>query len=116
MKYFRAITVVPSAARTTNGDSTTSPVLDMDLTNELILTLNVSAVSGTSPSLTVTLVYYDENTDQWFPIASYAAKATVGQETLRLSGIFGKKLAAEWTISGDSSSFTFSVSGYAAER
>jgi hypothetical protein len=69
--------------------------------------LDVTAASGTTPTLAVTLheVFADGVERQ---IAAFAQKTAVGQESIVVSE-YARRIRARWTIGGTSPSFTFSV-------
>lgn len=103
-------TAVPSAARTTTGNSAAIPVH----AGTLGIGLHVTAVTGTSPSMTVTVEWsYDgtnfgvgETTDSFAAIT--ANKVTNKAVTVR-----APYYRLVWTITGTTPSFTFSATTYA---
>jgi hypothetical protein len=130
--------LVPSAARTTSGDSGAIVINDMDMSNVLIR-LSVSAASGTSPTLDV---YFQQSLDggsTWVDVAHYpqvtsaltnphyvslavgasnAINASVGDGTIAANSL-GTSLVSnvwriKWTIGGTSPSFTFAVDAFYA--
>lgn len=89
-----------------------------------IFTLNVTAVSGTAPTLDVKLQHRDAATGNFIDIpgASFAQRTTAGADTLILypsvgtvanrsvSSVLGDEFRAVATIAGTTPSFTFSLS------
>ena len=101
----RAITLLPSAARTTGGAGDgTSAAAEFREGNVL---LDITAVSGTTPSLTVTVETSADGLS-WFPHTAFAAKTAVGKDVLKLSNL-GSFARVSYAISGTTPSFTFSV-------
>lgn len=100
---------VPSAARTATGNSGAIAVQ----AGNLGIGLNVTAVSGTTPSMTVTVEWsYDgtnfgvgETTD------SFAA-ITAAKVTNRLVPVRAPYYRLVWTITGTTPSFTFTATTY----
>lgn len=78
----------------------------------LSLELAVTAVSGTSPSLTVTVETSNDNgnTDAWRTVASLPAQTAVGSVRQSFAGL-DRWVRVAWTIAGTTPSFTFSTTG-----
>ncbi len=101
----RAITLLPSAARTSSGSGDGSSVA-AELREANVL-LDVTAVSGTTPSLTVTLETSADGTS-WFTHTAFTAKTAAGKDALKLANL-GSYVRVSYAISGTTPSFTFSV-------
>lgn len=99
-------TIQASAVQTASGNSGTG--VKIGPSSELLVFLDITAVSGTSPSLTVTVEVFDGV--KWYPHTSFPAKSAVGVDLLKLNN-FGETIRVSWAISGTSPSFTFSVKG-----
>lgn len=101
----RAIALLPSAARTTSGASDgSSAAAEFREANVL---LDITAVSGTTPSLTVT-VETSADGSSWFSHTAFSAKTATGKDIQKL-GNLGTYLRVSYAISGTTPSFTFSV-------
>lgn len=103
--------VVASAARTTSGNSSAFLVGDDNTVNVL---LDVSAASGTTPTLDVKVQWSMDNGTTWGEASSadtLAQKTTTGNE---LKSFTAKAPHARvvWTVGGTTPSFTFSVDAY----
>lgn len=104
----RDVEVQASVTRTATANGAAVEVGDR---GTLRLLLDVTARSGTSPSMTVAIeTSYDGTT--WRSVASFAAATAVGTERKSFTGI-DRYVRAVATISGTSPSFTYSVSGEA---
>lgn len=101
--YGEALTLVGSAARTTNGTGPTVAAGDNDT---LRLVLDVTAVSGVGPSVTVTLEHSGDGTT-WTTHSSFAAVTAVSA-TRKVFGGIDRYVRATWVIAA---SVTFSVAG-----
>lgn len=97
---------VPSAARTTTGNSGLIP--GYGPARQLRAQLDVTAASGTTPNLAV-LVEDTLDGTNWNPIITFAAKTAAGREVVNSSIAFSDTLRVSWTITGTTPSFTFSV-------
>lgn len=100
--------VVLSAAKTTSGQTGT---LNVGLLDQLNLLANVTAVSGTTPSLTLSVEWSHNNGTTWFkadPADAFTAITATGAVAKRFTT---KALwfRVVWTISGTTPSFTFTV-------
>ena len=107
MRVISKVIFLPSAARTTSGDTRASRV-DASNFYEGLFFLDVTAVSGTSPTLDVVIETYDELSGKWFPIATFSQFTATGSELKTATGL-GQALACRYTIGGTEPSFTFSV-------
>lgn len=103
-------TLSASAAKTATGAATA--VSGFAAAKNLILQLEVTAASGTLPTLDVIVQDTVDGTN-YYTIATFAQKVTTGTEVIRLSTPFTDTLKASWTIAGTNPSFTFSVKSYA---
>jgi hypothetical protein len=99
-----------SGTVTANGDSK-SLAIDTFSFKEANFYLKVTAKSGTSPTLNVSVIVYDPHTNDWYTLVSFTQKSDVGTE-LKTCSLVGKKIAISWTVGGTSPSFTFKVSAH----
>jgi hypothetical protein len=99
--------VVPSAARTTTGQSAAQQIGAGD---ELSLLLDCTAVSGSSPSLTLSVEWSDNGTD-WHQsdVADAFTAITAAGKKVKEFDVKGDYYRVVWTISGTTPSFTFQV-------
>jgi hypothetical protein len=105
-------TIVPSAARTTSGNS--GPVARFD-GDRVTVGLHVTAVSGTGPSMTVTVRWSHDGTvfgDADGAPQTFAAITAAKDAHLRVN-VLGPFMRVDWAITGSSPSFTFSVTTFA---
>ena len=100
------VDLAPSAVRTTSADGSTHHVGGSDTAR---LTLAVTAASGGTPSLTVT-VQHSPDASTWAAVSAFAAKTGTGSERKVFGGL-DRYVRASWAITGTTPSFTFSVSG-----
>ncbi len=98
-----------SAARTASGDTGPQPGFGDERT--LRAQLNVTAASGTSPTLDVVLEDTLDGTN-WNVIGTFAQKVALGREVVNVTIPFTDLLRARWTVGGGTPSFTFSVIVY----
>jgi hypothetical protein len=126
----------PSAARTVSG---TGPALDRGGLGRFLVQLNVTAASGTTPTLDVYLQTSVDGTN-WHDVGHFAQVTAAGIRFLRLvlggaipavveeaqkdaslaagtveHGPAGKQLRVKYVIAGTTPSFTFEVLGGAEE-
>lgn len=103
-------TVVASAARTANGDS--GSLAGWHSAKTLRAQLDVTAVAGTSPSMTVLIEDTLDGTN-WNTIGTFAARTAAGREVIDVTTPFSTTLRVSWAITGTGGpSFTFSVIVY----
>ncbi len=104
--------IIESSARTTGGNSGNIQAYGGE---SVRAQLNVTAASGTSPTLNVliedTLDGINYNT-----IGTFAQKTAAGREVINITTPFSETLRASWTIAGTNPSFSFSVDWHISTR
>lgn len=102
------VTILASAARTT---STTSDVYEVGDKGSARLTLDITAVSGTTPSMHVQIETRESySTGTWRVVDAFLIKTTTGSERRSMSGL-DRFVRAVCTLAGTTPSFTFSLTG-----
>lgn len=99
-------TVVASAARTASGNS--GPSHGWGSTEKLRAQLDVTAASGTSPTLDVVIEDTVDGTN-WNVIGTFTQRTAAGRQVIDVAGFFTDQLRVRWTVAGTTPSFTFSV-------
>lgn len=107
---YESATVVTSAARTATGNS--GALVGYAGADTLRAQLNVTAVSGTTPSMTVLVEDSVDAGTTWNTIGSFAAKTATGREVINVTSPFTDMIRVSWTITGTTPSFTFAVDIY----
>lgn len=100
-------TVLASAARTVTGQSGAFAVGDGETVSVLV---DVTAVSGTSPSLTVNVEWSNDGAN-WFvadPADAFTA-VTAADKKAKSFSVKGLMARLNYTISGTTPSFTFAA-------
>lgn len=107
---YQEATILPSAARTTSGDTNSTPTI-VGKYKEAIAFIDVTAVSGTVPTLDVKFQTQDPVSLKWFDLTSltFTQKTAVATEMKTQSSLLGSKLRCAYIIGGTTPSFTFSV-------
>jgi hypothetical protein len=100
-------TPVASAARTTTGNSGALP--GYGPASSIRAQLNVTAASGTTPTLNVLVEDSVDGGLTWNTIGTFAQKTAAGREVINITTLFGDQLRVSWTIAGTTPSFTFAV-------
>lgn len=105
MTVARIITVLPSAARTASGTAVVDGASEFDSVDVYI---DATAVTGTSPTMTVTYQTSVDGGTTWFDVTSGAAITAAGRQAINVSrpGGLGR---LSFVIGGTSPSFTFSA-------
>lgn len=104
--------LLASGARTASG---TAPITgDFSDEDELRLHLRISAVAGTTPTMTLSLQDSLDGGTNWVSVASFAAATAVGTTALNIpiTQPFGPLLRLSWTMGGTTPSFTFEVRAF----
>ena len=106
------LTLVPSAAQTSSGIGSAVEVGEYI---QLLVTLNITAMSGTSPSVEVYLETSDDDGTTWYtlPNGNFTSATSVGQQVMQITAPFGNYLRAVYTLGGTTPSVTFAVKAVA---
>jgi hypothetical protein len=100
------VTLLDSAARTTTAAGTA--VTGFAAARQLVLQLNVTAASGTTPSLSVAVQDTVDGTN-YNTIATFTTASGVTREVIRVTSAFTNTLRVVYVIEGTTPSFTFNV-------
>lgn len=106
-KFRRSYTIKASGALTATAQS---GAIDEGSGDEIIVMLDVTAVSGTSPSMAVTVQWTNDGTN-WFnadPVDTFTAITAAGKVTKNFA-IKGTAFRLNYTITGTTPSFTFAA-------
>lgn len=102
-----ASTLLPSAARTTSGQSAEVTVGSDE---RLSFYLDVSAASGGSPLLDIAIQESPDNGTTWFERAAFTQATTTSQQVLHIQdGPLAGIVRADFVIAGTTPSFTFAL-------
>ena len=102
------VTMLASAARTASGDTSAIPV-DVKKFKEAVFFLDVTAASGTTPTLYVKIKTKDPVSGKWFDLVTFTQVTGVTSEMKTVSGLLGSQIAVFYEIAGTTPSFTFSL-------
>lgn len=103
-------TPVASAARTTSGNS--GSLDGYGAATTLRAQLEVTASSGTSPTLDVILEDSLDGTN-WNTVGTFTQATGATREVINVTTPFGPYLRVSWTVAGTTPSLTFSVTLHA---
>jgi len=105
----KAVTFRANGAATASGNSKLTPVKVTQF-KEAEFFLDVTAASGTTPTLNVAIVTKDPISGKWFTLVSFTQATGVTTERKVVTGNLGAFLAATWAIGGTGSpTFAFSI-------
>ncbi len=107
-RKFAEATMLASAARTVTGDTSATPTA-CGKHKEAVFFLDITAASGTTPTLDVVIKTKDPASGKWITLATFTQKTAVGNEMKGQANLLGSQLAVFYTIAGTTPSFTFSV-------
>jgi phage gp36-like protein len=105
-----AITLHASGAETVSGTGTSVDLADRTLVE---LTLDLTAISGTSAALAVTVETSMTGSD-WSYLGKFETLGAAGARTLLLP-VTKERIRARWVLTGTTPSTTFSVAGTAQQ-
>lgn len=114
MPYFSAaglqhgelVTLAPPGTRTASGSGGAAVSAHR---TDARLTLDVTAVSGTSPTMTVTVETAGDGVT-WSAVGTFTAVTATGTQRKTFFGL-DQYVRVSWTVGGTTPSFTFSVIG-----
>jgi hypothetical protein len=107
LKKNEPVTVLTSAARTANGDTYASP-LAVDYGSVITFFLDVTAVSGTTPTLDLYIDIQDPASGKWVNQDKFPQVTATGTYALSVY-VRSNRYAVRWVLGGTTPSFTFSV-------
>jgi len=107
VKQNLAFTYLASASYTANGDSGANP-LSIPYGSVLVLFCDVTAVSGTSPTLDLYVDIRDPCSGNWVNQDKFSTITAVGTYALAV-WVRSTQYRVRWVLGGTSPSFTFSV-------
>ena len=97
-----------SGAETSNGDSYATPI-NVKGASEIVLFLDVTAASGTDPTLIVKLMTKDTISTKWFEIGRFDTVSGISTDTTPIINGLGSYLGCAWELGGTDPSFTFAL-------
>ena len=97
-----------SGTITTNGNSYANPI-EVRNAGEVVLFLDVTAVAGTNPSLTVYLMTQDTISGKWFLVGNFTPKTAPGTDITYIINGLGSYVACAWAVTGIDPSFEFAL-------
>lgn len=102
----QATTILASAARTASGTADLGAIPAMF--QELLVYLDVTAVTGTTPTMTVT---YQSSPDgaSWYDNTAGTAITAAGKQVIKIPTTCGNFGRLSYAIGGTTPSFTFSA-------
>jgi hypothetical protein len=107
LKKNEPVTVLLSAARTANGDTYATP-LAVDYGSVITFFLDVTAVSGTTPTLDLYIDIQDPVSGKWVNQDKFPQVTATGTYALSVY-VRSNRYAVRWVLGGTTPSFTFSV-------
>lgn len=98
---------VASSARTVDGNAATVAAGSSGI-NGVTVHINVTAVGGTTPSVTFQIQESLDGGTTWALLAASSPVTATGMVPLRYIGPHGQHIRLAWLITGTTPSFTFS--------
>jgi hypothetical protein len=118
------LTLAPPAARTASGNGDALDLLALSgqapmpgMPPLLVVQCEVTAVAGTTPSVTVTIEDSVDGGVNWNAVIALPAQTAAGRQVARLGLAAAnwpfnpRRVRVRWTITGTTPSLTFSVKG-----
>lgn len=107
MANYQEEVVLSSGARTASGNQTL-PGEHYGTAKTLRAQLDVTAASGTTPTLDVVIEDSLDGTN-WNTIGTFSQKTAVSREVINITIPFASRVRVRWTVGGTTPSFTFSL-------
>ena len=104
--FTETIIIHQSGAETATGNATD---INVSAWTSAVFYLDVTAASGTSPTLDITIRGYDPVGADYYTIITFVQKITTGTERIVLAILSDRTIDALWTIAGTTPSFTFTL-------
>jgi hypothetical protein len=103
------VDTVFNGTATATGNTSATPVITK-YDKEAIIYLDITAVSGSSPTLDLVFKTYDPVSAKWFTLATFDRKTATGQDVGYIEYGLNERIACFYAIGGTDPSFTFSIS------
>lgn len=100
------VVLLSSTTVTSSGETMT---FSTQFAREAVFFLDVTAVSGTTPTLDVKVQSFDPASGKYFTVASFPQITAAGQYVLKVDGGLGHLCKVAYTLGGTSPSFTMSL-------
>ncbi len=101
---------------TASGDNSATP-LRTKHGKEAIIFLDITAVSGTNPTLDLTLKVYNSGAEKWHTLATFDQKTSTGTDVGYIEYAIGEEMAIFYTLGGtDTPKFTITINVGINER
>jgi hypothetical protein len=105
-----SVTERPFAAQTAvTGAGNSGALTGYGNINSIRAQLNVTAITGTTPSLTVFIEDSVDGGATWAVVGTFTAVTAAGAQTISVAGPFGDQLRVRWAITGTTPSANFAV-------
>lgn len=108
MSYVAHSQVLFSGTAGATGNTQSTPKV-CRYSKEGVFFLDVTAASGSSPTLDVTIHTYDEVGGNWHLLGTFDRMTATGTDVGYIASGLGEKLSVTYTIGGTTPSFTFKV-------
>ena len=97
-----------AAAGTTNGPT----LSNLSLAQNVVLQVNVTAITGTAPTLTVNFQDTVDGGANWNTVFSTTAQTATGVTVVRSTALFSDQARLQYVVAGTTPSVTFRVDWY----
>lgn len=105
-----------SGTVTASGNSQSAPII-VRYAKECAIFLDITAASGTNPTLDITIQIYDKLSEKWYTLATFTQKTGTGQDVGYVEYGLGEKMAVKWVVGGTNTpTFTFAVNATFKEK
>jgi hypothetical protein len=102
------VTRMFSGTTTTSGNTQSSPI-NVKYVQEGSFLLKVTAASGSSPTLDITIQTYNSLTETWHTLATFDQVLAVSQDEGFVEYGMGEQLALSYVVGGSNPSFTWTL-------
>ena len=93
----------------TGDDNSYSTPINVKGVGEVVLFLDITAVSGIDPTLAISLMTQDTIINKWFLAGDFDPKTGITSDMTYVINGIGSFIACKWELTGDNPSFTFSL-------
>jgi len=104
-----------SGTVTASGNTSATPITTKH-GKEATIFLDITATSGTSETLDLTLKIYNSGASKWHTLATFDQKTATGTDVGYIDYGIGEKMAVYYVVGGTTPSFTFSINVGIKER
>ena len=104
--------IIASQTIAAAGTTFSAAIPNMSVVQNVVLQSNVTAISGTAPSIVVTLQDTVDGGTNWNDVQALTSQTATGVVVARISAVFSDQVRFKYVVAGTLPSVTFRIDWY----